>query len=204
MKEYYVLQHDDFATVSQAPFILRHPNGKTVKLDTASADQGCDAIGSLRLNTGTEVTWMAVKPADIFKSAEGWCAIQDQVSKKYLRHCNGVLWESEYVAGDLDFAWIFYKQTDGTYQLFNPFGSNGNHLGYDEGTDKLHLDTIVNWILNTPAPATPLAPPPPAAPTAPVAPAASAAPAAPDYTLYIFGVIALLFCLLMLMMAMRM
>jgi hypothetical protein len=195
MKEFYTLKAEDYANVSQSPFKLQHPNGTKVKLDTNSfANQTtCNATGVVRLNAGSEVTFTAVRPPGLFKSpGEPWCAIQEKVTQKYLRHCYGTIWLSDFQPNNGDFAWLFYKQADGTYQLFNPF-NDGVYIGYDSKVDSLTLGTVVNWTIV-----------PQTTPDAPVAPAAPAAPApaSKDYKLYIFGIIALLFCLLMLWMAM--
>lgn len=200
MKEFYTLQPDDYANVSQTNFQLALPDGTLVKLDTTSSSPGCKALGTLRTKTGNPVTWKAFRNPDIFKSTEPWASITDTNTNQSLRHCNGVVWESVYEAGNQDFAWIFYKQADGSYYLLNPF-NYGCYLGYDATMDALrNVPVPFNWKLM------PVAPP---APVVPVAAAPAPAPAAPapapqiPMSYLIGGGILMCFCLLILVLLLR-
>lgn len=84
-------------------------------------------------------------------------------SGKYIRHSNYVMWANPWIANSFDFAWIFYKQNDGSYRIFNPYpgpSTPGTFVGYDASADRVLIVNpddvkVVNWQLeftNSPPP----------------------------------------------------
>jgi hypothetical protein len=188
MKEFYTLQADDYNVVSNTTFQLSS-SGSVVKYDPASTSTSCNAIGALRLNTGTAVIWKAFRNSDIYNPTEPWASLTDMATNKAMRHCYGKVWESNYMPNTVDFAWIFYKQNDGTYYIFNPF-NNGLYLSYDSGSDSLTISTTpFNWTI------TPVQLPA----VAPAAPPAAPPEAQVDPMYYIGGGILMSCCCLILM-----
>jgi hypothetical protein len=144
MRELYTVQPEDSSTItSRGSFKIKHPTlNKYWSLDG----------DALKVNSGTPVTLTLEKKTDIFENTNPWGALRTD-GGAYIRHAGYVMWANPWTPNNYDFAWIFYKQSDGSYQIFNPYpgpSTPGSFVGYDAGADRVLIvnpgdSTIVNW-----------------------------------------------------------
>lgn len=181
MREFYVLEPNDSTAINAlGSFKIKHPTlNKYWWIDPSLKD--CNG-SALRLDSTRFTTFTLDKRNDAWMAATGWAGLKTQ-DNKYVRHCGSILWDGVWVPGNFDFVWMFYKQTDGTYKIFNPFPgitTPGTYVGYDGLKNQVIIvnpgdSKTVNWAIEritNPAPtpvSTPvvsaLAPSPAAQPT---------------------------------------
>ena len=105
--------------------------------------------GRVALSQGTTVNFTA-SSQNVYKSNEGRIALLANGDQNLaVRHSALLMYYRPFIANNLDFAWQFIRNNDGTYQIQNDF--NGYYVGYDQNTDHVLIvppsDTRIvrNW-----------------------------------------------------------
>ena len=157
MRELYTIQPEESKSIiSNGSFKIKHPT-----LNKYWSLEG----DALKVNAGTPTVFTLEKKDDIFEKTNPWGALKT-ADGRYIRHSGYVMWANPWTPDNFDFAWIFYKQSDGSFQIFNPFpgpSTPGTFVGYDASQDRVLIvnpgdSKIVNWQVEF---TNPPAPPPP-------------------------------------------
>ena len=125
------------------PFTISHPDGRTWKM----------IDNRVRLSQGTTVNF-TVSSQNVYKSSQGHTALLANGDQNLaVRHTGLYMYYNVFVANNLDWAWQFIKNDDGTYQIYNDYGG-GYYVGYDSSRDHILIvrpsDTriVKNWRVN--------------------------------------------------------
>lgn len=116
-----------------------HPDGRTVKVDGST----------LRLNTGSEVTFDIYAGSDVYQSSYNRIAFfANGNSATSMRHAGLVIYLNPYTSNNFDWAWFIVRTADNCVRLYNDYG--GYFLGYDASSDSLMIvpsndSRIVDW-----------------------------------------------------------
>lgn len=127
-------------------FVLLDPVGRSLK----------NVNGRLQMTAGKSIVFKLNKDANQYQKDSNWVTLQDNDTKKFIRHSGFVMWDvNEAVSSpEYDFAYRFYKQSDGTYILFNDYGG-GYFVGYDQTTDRVLIvppgdSRVISWTVANP------------------------------------------------------
>lgn len=137
----------DNLLASLKEFVLLDSAGRTWK----------NAYGRLQVAAGKSIVLKLNKDANKYQTGSNWVTLQDVETKNLIRHAGYVMWDIDAAVNspEYDFAYRFYKQSDGTYQLFNDY-AGGYFVGYDATTDRVLIvppgdSRVVSWTIADPS-----------------------------------------------------
>jgi hypothetical protein len=123
------------SSLTTAPMMLAHPDGRLLKWFSSSDD-------SVRLNDGKPVALQAAVPDGAFGAADGYVALMTPYAgtRRALRHAGFATYLHAYDRGNSAFAWKIVPQTLAgnlvTIEAASVDGNMGYVLGYDAVSDR--------------------------------------------------------------------